>query len=251
MNHPTNKIQNITLEVSTKHPVLIKTTNLQPLAEDKSALSITALVHEIRNPLSTIKIATELLKDAKSGPDHQRYIQIIDRASTRIQSLLTDLLGTNSLSIEAREICSIHDILDEVVVLAEDRIGLKHIQVSRRYDAADAKISVDKKKMLIALSNIIVNAIESMPIGNGKLSLITKSFPDRLVLEIEDNGSGIKKEDLENIFIPYFSNKPDGLGLGLSTTLDILNSSSSTVVVQSQPGVGTVFILSFKKRQKA
>jgi signal transduction histidine kinase len=88
-----------------------------------------------------------------------------------------------------------------------------------------------------------------MPSENGMLRLVTRSINDQCIVVIEDNGIGISKENLENIFTPYFTDKPGGMGLGLSTTLDILHANHADVNVLSERGSGTRFILSFDRTQ--
>jgi signal transduction histidine kinase len=100
--------------------------------------------------------------------------------------------------------------------------------------------------MKIALTNIIVNAIDAMS-QKGELKIITKSIERKYAIQIEDNGCGISREDLKNIFKPYFTNKPGGLGLGLAATCDILQSNHVGVFVESEEGKGTRFILLFDK----
>ena len=141
---------------------------------------------------------------------------------------------------------SIHQLLDEVLAMTEDRIMLKNIRVRKDYTTLDCKIWVNKEKIKIALINIIINAIDAMPSKKGKLKLVTKSINGKCIIEIEDNGIGISKQNLKNIFKPYFTNKAGGLGLGLSTTLDILHSNHARVKVHSDEGIGTRFILSFE-----
>jgi signal transduction histidine kinase len=85
----------------------------------------------------------------------------------------------------------------------------------------------------------------------GKLKLITRSINGKCIIEIEDNGIGISKENLKNLFKPYFTGKAGGMGLGLSTTIDILKANQVTVDVQSEEGKGTRFILSFKGVQQS
>ncbi len=85
----------------------------------------------------------------------------------------------------------------------------------------------------------------------GKLKLITRSINGKCIIEIEDNGIGISKENLQHIFTPYFTDKPGGMGLGLSTTIDILKANHATVDVQSEEAKGTRFILSFEGIQQS
>jgi signal transduction histidine kinase len=106
---------------------------------------------------------------------------------------------------------------------------------------------MNKQQIKTALVSIIVNAIEAMPAELGKLKLGTRSFNGQCVITIEDNGMGISKEDLPNIFKPFFTNKLGGMGLGLSTTLDILNANHARVKVKSEIGLGTRFLISFDR----
>jgi C4-dicarboxylate-specific signal transduction histidine kinase len=104
--------------------------------------------------------------------------------------------------------------------------------------------------MKIALTNIIINAIDAMAGIKGELTLVTKSTCHACVVQIEDNGCGISEENLKNIFKPYFTNKPDGLGLGLTTTQDILRSNHVGLNVRSVVAKGTNFTLMFEKNNR-
>ena len=209
-----------------------------------------ALAHEVRNPLSNINLAIEMLKSMISDDDQKIYLDIITRGSGRINELVTDLLTSFQADEIQSEKHSIHELLDEVLAMTEDRIILKNITVKKNYATRDCKIILNRSKMKIALTNIIINAIDAMTCGKGELKLITKSIDDRYVIHIEDNGCGINKENLKNIFKPFFTNKPGGLGIGLATTHDILQSNRVGVNVESAVGEGTRFILLFDKNHQ-
>jgi signal transduction histidine kinase len=210
----------------------------------------TALAHEVRNPLSNINLAVEMLRSTIMDEEQKIFLDIIMRSSGRINGLITDLLtSSRTAEIQPEKHC-IHQLLDEVLVMSQDRIMLKKIMIRKDYSTLDCKILVNKDKMKIALTNIIINAIDAMPSEGGKLKLVTKTMNGRCIIEIEDNGIGISEKNLENIFTPYFTKKPGGMGLGLSTTLDILQSSHAKVDVRSVEGKGTRFILSFERNQQ-
>lgn len=99
---------------------------------------------------------------------------------------------------------------------------LKNITIKKTSAEHDYKIVWNEAKIKIALTNIIVNAIEAMKSKDGKFEILTKSTSDKFIIQIEENGCGISKENLNNILKPYFTGKPGGLGLGLASTLDIL-----------------------------
>jgi signal transduction histidine kinase len=212
-----------------------------------------ALIHEIRNPLTTINLAVQMLRSPARSYESKLYEDIIMRSSTQINDLISDLLR----SWQANEIQTgnypIHQLVDEALALAADRIILKTIVVEKDYTSLDCKVLVNKQKIKIALANIIINAIEAMPSGNGKLKLITRSINKKCVIEIKDNGIGISQKNLSKIFLPYFTGKVGGMGLGLSTTMDILLANHVTTDVRSVEGHGTGhgtrFILSFERIQ--
>jgi len=208
-----------------------------------------ALAHEVRNPLSNISMAVKLLMSSEISAEQKLYLDIIMRGSGRINSLITDLLTSfhDDDMLSAKH--SIHQLLDDVLVMNADRIMLKNIHVSKHYTTLDCRILGNKEKIKIALTNIIINAIDAMPPDGGELKLLTKSMNGNCIIEIQDNGIGISKENLLKIFNPYFTDKPGGMGLGLSTTMDILSMNNCKVDVQSEPGKGTRFILSFDRLQ--
>jgi signal transduction histidine kinase len=134
---------------------------------------------------------------------------------------------------------------DEVLAMARDRISLKHVTVRKDYALQDCQIALHRQKVKIALTNIIINALDAMPPEGGELRLITKSIGGKYTIRIEDNGCGISQANLANIFKPFFTNKPGGLGIGLATTYDILLSNHVGVTAESEEDVGTSFILLF------
>jgi signal transduction histidine kinase len=206
-----------------------------------------ALAHEMRNPLATINLAVEILKSPIKVYDKTPYLDIILKASGQINSLISDLLKSWQTDDMTAGKFSIHQLLDEALSMAQDQIMLKNITVRKDYSTVDCKILGSKQKLKIALANIIINAIDAMPPEKGRLKLVTKSINGECVIEIEDNGIGISKENLGNIFKPYFTDKPGGMGLGLSTSMDIFTSGHIKVEVESEEGKGTRFILSFEK----
>jgi signal transduction histidine kinase len=212
-----------------------------------SARFASALAHEVRNPLTNINLSIDMLNSAITDSELKIYLDIILRSSGRINYLINELLQYQEIEESGTNKHSLHQLLDEVLTLTADRIMLKKIRVRKEYGAEDGQICVDKGKIGIALTNIIVNAIEAMSEQNGELTLVTRSIGNKFVIEIADNGIGIKNEQLKDIFNPYFTKKPGGVGLGLSTTLEILQYNHVVVDVSSVEGHGTSFILFFDK----
>jgi signal transduction histidine kinase len=217
---------------------------------EKHPVEITsALAHEVRNPLSNINLAVDMLATTVIDEVQKTYIDIILRSASRISALISDFLTICQPNEMQSGRLRLNELLDEVMAIMQDKVILKGITVQKEYTDTDYKIWGNKQQIKIALSNIITNAIEAVPFHKGELRLVVKSIENKCCLEIIDNGIGISKENLANIFKPYFSNKEGGMGLGLSTTVHILQKHHALVDVKSEIGKGTSFILSFEEVQ--
>ncbi len=209
---------------------------------------VSALAHDIRNPLCTINLALEMLSMTELDKEQREYLSMIVRGSGRIKDLVTRLLTLGLAQEVNGEVFSLDELLEVVLARVRDRMSLKNISVTREYTATEHRVFLDPEKMMIALTNIVINAIEAMPSGTGKLKLVTRSTDAESSIEIHDNGIGMSKEHLDRMFEPYFSNKPGGMGIGLSATLDILRANDTRVNVRSEENIGTCFILSFDRK---
>lgn len=217
------------------------------ILKDIPAKIASVLAHEVRNPLTNITLAIGMLESSLKGDEAKTYLDIITRSTLRISILINELLKNQQAQEVHTETHSIHQLIDEVLEMAQDRIRLKNIVIKKEYDAEDCKIALNNPEMKIALTNIIINAVDAMSLNKGELKLVTKSIDDKCILQIEDNGCGISKENLTSIFKPYFTNKPGGMGLGLANTLDILRLNHVRIDVESVVNEGTKFILFFEK----
>lgn len=209
------------------------------------------LVHEIRNPLTNIDLSLQMLSQEIQDNDLRGYLDIIKRSSDRIAKILRDVVSHQKLNNTCGADHSLHTILDEVLLLATDRITLKKVKVTRDYDTEDCVMTINAQKIRIALTNIVVNAIEAMDPQQGELKLVTRSTDVTHLIRIEDNGCGINDAGMKNLFKRGFSDKPGGIGIGLFSTLKILKSSNVDIDVQSQAGSGTCFVLTFNKDVKS
>jgi signal transduction histidine kinase len=205
------------------------------------------IAHEVRNPLTNIDLAASQLKtELPQTDDNQMMLfDIIDRNSKRINQLITELLNATRFAELNYEQVSVNALLDETLELAKDRFTLNHIRVEKYYTPAMRMILVDKEKIKIAFLNIIVNAVEVMEDGNGILKVITKEENGKCVVEIQDNGIGMDAATKSRLFEPYYTSKPKGNGLGLTNTQNIIFNHRATIMVESEPGKGSSFIIKF------
>ena len=125
------------------------------------------------------------------------------------------------------------EILEETLSRTADRIKLQNIHVKKHYPSNQAILKADKEKLVIAFTNIIINAIEAMS-PNGLLNIsITESHEGHEVC-IKDNGKGFPKEYLTRLFEPFFTMKKSGMGLGLTVDYSILKYHNSKIRAQSK-----------------
>jgi signal transduction histidine kinase len=202
------------------------------------------MAHEIRNPLTNIGLASEQLRSELNGnEDHVLFFDMIDRNAKRINQLVSDLLNSTKFAQLQVENVSINDLLDEVLLDANDRLELKSIKLVKDYEEGMCMVSVDKERMKIALLNLIVNAIEAMEESKGVLKIGTSTVNKKCCIKISDNGSGISKEALGKLFEPYYTSKPKGTGLGLTATQNIVLNHNGLIDVESEEGKGSTFII--------
>jgi signal transduction histidine kinase len=240
-------LRNLSVASVYQPPDILFTTLVPVKSTEERPGQFASLAHEIRNPLSTINLSAEMLKSLITDEEQKMFLDMIIRGSMRINDILADVHSSFQGSDIQPEKYSIHELLDEVLAMAGDKILLKHITIRKNYAVKDSMIIMNRPKIKIALTNIVINAIDAMTEGKGELTLLTKSSDHKCTVQIEDNGCGISRENLKNIFKPYFTNKPEGLGLGLSSTKDILLSNHVRLQVKSVVAEGTNFILVFEK----
>jgi signal transduction histidine kinase len=178
------------------------------------------------------------------------FLGIIQRNSTRINQIISELLNLASPAELVFEKHSLREVLDESLARASDRIKLHQIQVQKKYPETDIFIPADKAKLLIAFTNILINAVEAMEPGKGNLSIVLGSTEQDYFVAIKDNGRGIPREYLSRLFDPFFTLKKNGMGLGLTASFSIIQSHKAKLHVESVENQGTIFRISFKKDEE-
>jgi len=204
------------------------------------------LAHEVRNPLNNIILAVEHF-DLEKYREEKVYTDIIERNCQRINKLISELLNASRPAVIALERVSLQSILDKSINSAMDRIILKKIDLQQDYCQQDAWIMADPDKLGIAFLNIIINAVEAIPVKDARLQVQLKEERDSYIVSVIDNGHGISEENLSQLFEPYYTSKPGGMGLGLSSAISIFESHRALVEVKSTINAGTSFFIIFKK----
>ncbi len=206
---------------------------------------VRTIAHEVRNPLNDITLSVEQMQQDIKDEGMQLYMNIIMRNGKRINDLISELLNSSRPSENILEQNVLQNILDDVISASIDRLTLKNIKLQVNYPNQGVKIMADKEKLKLALMNIVINAIEAMEDKSGQLSIAIHHTDETAELTIADNGCGISDENISRLFEPYFTQKRNGMGLGLPFTLNILQAHKANIDVSSSLGKGTTFTITF------
>lgn len=217
------------------------------------------LAHEIKNPLSTIRLNMQLLaedllpepEDAEAQDDvplsaEQRRIakriEAVQRECTRLQDLLDDFLNyarVRKVDLAPRDVnAEIADALD----FFEPECQAAGIEIIPYFDADLPTVRLDREAFRGALVNLLLNAKQAMPDG-GELIVQTRGMGDRVAVYLTDTGVGMSDATASRMFEAFYSTKPGGSGLGLPTTAKIIEAHGGTIAVQSELDRGTRFTI--------
>lgn len=202
------------------------------------------LAHEIRNPLTNINLAVEQISEnIEVNSDNNLLLDMIKRNSLRINKLISDLLSATKLTHLNFQKENAETLINELLQQAADSINLKHIELVKQFHHTDSYIMAAKEKLKIALFNILINAVEAVPVTGGKIIICTQLTQETFELIIEDNGIGMTEEEMQRLFEPFFTSKSKGNGLGLTNAQNIILNHKGSIQVESVKTVGTKFII--------
>jgi len=223
----------------------------QELAANEKVVALgriaAGMAHEVNNPLAGMLNCLSTLRAKSNDPELvSRYMPLLEKGLQRIEALVKDLLI--ELRVEdAHEVVdpsSLEDVRD--LIAAEIDPSLIGFTWDNHLAPGDL---VNKPKMQQILLNLMRNAIQAMPSG-GRLCCRLWSEDDRLAVDVQDTGHGIKADDLKRIFDPFFTSRPNGTGLGLWIVLRLTQSMGGTVDVTSVPNQGTTFRVRIPREPK-
>jgi signal transduction histidine kinase len=201
------------------------------------------VAHEVRNPLSAMKIQAQLLRSRLGSAGDQSQtelvssiLQAIDRVEWVVRGML-DLASPRELHLKREDI---RDVLDEVLELTGPQLNHRKITVTKRFDNEFVMVSLDRDRFKLALLNLIMNASEAMTNGGQLVLTSTRNSSNNSVLvEIADDGTGIDPSIEDKLFDPFVTTKREGVGLGLVNTKNIIEAHHGTVKLMRRESGGT------------
>jgi two-component system, NtrC family, sensor histidine kinase HydH len=206
------------------------------------------LAHEIRNPLSTVRLNLDLLaEDFQDGetPRDRRVRQRVERLQhevLRLQGILENFLRFARIQDLKLEAVDLNAIVEEIRDFYEPTAATKSVVIRAQLAADLPSIRLDADLFKQALLNLVLNAEHAMPTG-GELILTTRREGRWVVLDVTDTGAGMTEAVRARIFEAFFSTRSGGSGLGLPTTRKIVEAHGGTIHVQSEPGKGSQFTI--------
>lgn len=199
------------------------------------------LAHELRNPLGTIRASAEMLKKVSGGEgvasEMTDYIrEEVDRAN----SLVTRFLEfARPLPLKPAP-TDVHEVIDRAVLQYDRSADRPEVSVYKNYDPAVRPVTMDGEWMERVFYNLLRNAAEASPAG-GSVTVKTRPVDGFVEIAVIDRGTGITAEHRESIFNPFFTTKPNGVGLGLAIVSKIIDEHGGQILVESEPDKGAVF----------
>ncbi len=199
------------------------------------------IAHEIRNPLSSIKgFATILAGRFQDDDRSKRIAEVMVQEVERLNRVVTELLDYAKPTELHMETVACSEIINQTVELLAGTAEERGVEIEFRVLPADMELVLDADRFSRALLNLCLNALQSMARG-GILRIAAERRDGWGHLSVTDSGTGIAPEDLPHVFDPYFTTKPDGVGLGLANVHKIIEAHQGQIEVSSTLGIGTTF----------
>jgi len=205
--------------------------------------TVSQIVHEIKNPLMIIGgFAQQLLKAQTLDAKGLQKLAIITEEVARLESLMGEMRDYSRFPNLKREIGRIETLVQEVFNYYFDLMKEKGIELILIPVEPLPAYNLDYQQLKQVLLNLVKNASEAMPEGGNITISVTRRPPD-LEIMVADTGEGMAPEVAENIFTPYFTTKSKGSGLGLAISRNIVRAHNGEIMVESQPGKGSIFTI--------
>jgi signal transduction histidine kinase len=216
------------------------------------------LAHEIKNPLGSIRLGVEMLREYTAADEAQRTITLVERGIQHLNKLVVDVTQfSRRRELDPTEV-DLHETIDASIDLVADRIKEKETPIEKHYASTEINGVWDSEQLSEVFLNIFANAIDASEprapvkistevIDPGSISTLvgvpTTDTRPRVRIEISDQGAGMDEKTVSRLFEPFFTTKKRGTGLGLSIVRQIIDLHGGSIDVQSERGKGTTFMI--------
>ncbi|WP_141432348.1 ATP-binding protein [Bacillus sp. 03113] len=201
------------------------------------------IAHEIRNPLTTIKGFLQLLAPTLKEVGKETYGEIALDEINRANEIISEFLNSSRPLKNKEEITQINQQINELTMLYESEAKLRNIKILTCLSKENLRVYIDQKQLKQVLVNMMRNAIEAIEGDpnriNGIIEISTYRRMNSTIICIKDNGCGISNEVVQKLFMPFYTTKKEGTGIGLSICKKIIQNHGGDISIQSKKGEGT------------
>ncbi|WP_436376364.1 sensor histidine kinase [Cytobacillus sp. BC1816] len=234
------------LKEKKKHLNTVKEIKESVLISDYSADAgqLAGIAHEIRNPLTTVKGFLQLLKPYLLEIGKEQYAEIAIEELNRANDIIYEFLNASKPPQNIRNEIEVNRLIKEMEIFFESEAHIRNISLSVCLCPNNPIFYGDVKQIKQVLINIIRNAMEaceSIPASEGKIELKAKALNQKVYITIHDNGSGMTERTISELFVPFYTTKEKGTGIGLSICQKIIEGHDGKINVHSKMSQGTVF----------
>jgi nitrogen fixation/metabolism regulation signal transduction histidine kinase len=206
------------------------------------------VAHEIKNPLTPMKLSVQHLKRAweEKSPQlneiFQRISQTLVQQIDTLSNIATEFSNFAQMPLAKKELVDLNQTLASSIDLFKE---LPAITIAFSGDNTEKFVVTDKDQLIRMFSNLLKNAIQAIPSGKeGIINVSVSSADSSYLISVTDNGAGIPADQQDRIFTPNFTTKSGGMGLGLSMVKSIVESSGGKIWFKTRAGEGTTFYVS-------
>ncbi|MDX6445660.1 MAG: hypothetical protein QOH71_2734 [Blastocatellia bacterium] len=255
------------LEIDQEHGQILTLVDVTEVAKAEAALrrgealaavgeAAAQLAHEIKNPLGSIRLGIEMLREYMTTADALKTMGLVERGILHLNKLVVDVTQfSRRRQLDTSE-CDLNDLIESSLELVADRILEKETPVEKEFTAGTVLGKWDEEQLREVFVNLFANAIDAsepkspvkittqlIDAGSGPRPLggAVRARGERVRIVIEDQGAGMSDKTRARLFEPFFTTKKRGTGLGLSIVRQILDLHGGSIEVESEPGKGTTF----------
>jgi two-component system nitrogen regulation sensor histidine kinase NtrY len=214
------------------------------------------LAHELKNPLFPLQLTVENLVRARQQTPEQ-FDEVFRESSRTLLAEISNLKGIigrfsefSKMPQPQLQLVQVNDVVKGVAQLFQAQLqapGHEKIGCVLQLDPLLEPVAADAELLHRAISNLVLNAMDAMPMG-GTLTLRSRGENGKVLIEVADTGSGLTTEECERIFTPYYTSKQHGNGLGLAIVQSVVSDHGGRIRVESEPGRGTTFVIELQRR---
>lgn len=229
------RVDEATSAIRDQHNELIKAERLATIGEFAARIA-----HEIKNPLSGITVALEIMRSKSEDNDQQQSISEVLKEVRRLDRILKELLQLSIPKEMDFRRADPNDIVERSVLVVSPSADEKGVTIETNLNCTE-EFDLDFEKCQQVVINLLINGLDALETGEGKVTVETNSIDGELHIRVTDTGHGISPHEMEKVFEPFYTSKKQGTGLGLAISKRIIEAHNGSISVSSEVGTGSAF----------